>query len=199
METPSSIIEFWFGSSEDDLQVVKEKSTLWWSKNDHIDREIQARFESLVLSVERGELESWEASPKGLLALILLTDQFPRNIYRGTPQSFRFDPIARKLCSLGFEEGFPNFLRPIERVFFYLPLEHSESKQDQEKSVESFRHLASDISEEGRGIFEGYLDFAVKHHDIVARFGRFPHRNAILNRESTPEEAKFLKEPGSAF
>jgi uncharacterized protein (DUF924 family) len=199
METPSSIVKFWFGSSTSDIQVVNEKSALWWSKDDHVDQEIKERFESLLILVERGELESWEASPEGLLALILLTDQFSRNIYRGISQSFRYDPIARKLCSLGFEQGVPARLRLIERVFFYLPLEHSESKQDQEKSVKEFQNLVSEVPEEHRGIFQGYVDFAIKHYDIVSRFGRFPHRNAILGRESTPEEINFLKEPGSSF
>ncbi len=199
METPSPINTFWFGSSASDTQVVKEKSALWWSKDQRIDQEIKEQFESYLLLAERGKLESWEATPEGLLALILLTDQFSRNIYRGTSQSFSYDPIARKLCSLGFEQGTPARLRPIERVFFYLPLEHSESIQDQEKSVKAFQHLLSEVSEEHRSIFQGYVDFAIRHYDIVARFGRFPHRNIILGRESTAEEIAFLKEPGSSF
>ncbi len=198
METPASIREFWFGVSLEDWEVAQEKSSLWWSKSEAVDREIALRFESLVAGTERGGLDTWAVEPEGLLALILLTDQFPRNIYRGHARSFAFDPIALELCKRGLAEGSFARLRPIERVFCYLPLEHSEVLEDQERSLTLFEELAAGLPEAG-DLFAGYLDYARQHREVIARFGRFPHRNPILGRSSTPEEEAFLKQPGSSF
>ena len=135
----------------------------------------------------------------GRLALVLLTDQFPRSIYRGTPAAFAFDAIARSLCLESLADGSDRALRPIERVFLYLPFEHSESLTDQDRAVELFRALAADVEPRLTPPFEDYLDYALRHRAIVERFGRFPHRNAILARPSTPAEIAFLEEPGSSF
>ena len=133
------------------------------------------------------------------MALILLLDQMPRVIHRGTPGAFAQDDKARRFADKGLASGADRLLRPIERVFFYLPFEHSEDAADQERSVELFQELAAEVPEEWKKSFDFYLDFAVRHEAIIDRFGRFPHRNAILGRESTPEEIEFLKEPGSGF
>jgi uncharacterized protein (DUF924 family) len=197
--TIEAILEFWFGSNSDDAAVAKEKSALWWSKNSQIDDEIRQYFESLVLKAAAGELSDWQSTPKGYLALILLTDQFPRNIYRDSPHAFAYDSNALAWCLDGIEQGFDRKLRPIERVFFYLPLEHSELLDHQERSVSQFRELIDRIGADQKVIFAEYLDFAIQHRNIIARFGRFPHRNQILARRSTPEELVFLNEPGSSF
>lgn len=194
-ETPESIREFWFGSSEDDAIAAAEQSKLWWTKHPESDRLIRDRFEPWLQEAAAGTLDHWAATPGGRLALILLTDQFPRNMYRNTPQSFAFDTFARRWCVDGLRDGADRHLRPIERVFFYLPLEHSESLEDQERVVMLFHAL---VAESGPG-FAGFLDYAVRHREVIARFGRFPHRNGILGRASTPEEEAFLKEPGSSF
>jgi len=131
--------------------------------------------------------------------LILLTDQFPRNMYRDSPQAFAYDAKALAWCLEGLKQQFDRHLRPIERVFFYLPLEHAESLEHQERSVEKFRELLDEADERRKNVFAEYLDLAVRHRNIIARFGRFPHRNRILGRESTGEELAFLKEPGSSF
>lgn len=199
MESPETICEFWFGSSQDDLEVAQQRSQLWWSKNPTVDAEIKARFSGYLSKVVSGELEEWRQSPLGTLALILLTDQFPRNMFRGTAQAFAYDAIARALCKQGIKDGTDQSLRPIQRVFFYLPLEHSESLADQEHCLQLFQQLAEASEPHLKSIFENYIDFAVRHRDIIDRFDRFPHRNAILNRNSTQAEIEFLKTPGSSF
>lgn len=200
METPDTIREFWFGSNTVDAVVAQERAKLWWAKHPQTDDEIRQRFETYVAQAASGELDAWLATPTGRLALILLTDQFPRNMYRDTPQAFAFDPLALAWCKEGLRQGSDRFLRPIERVFFYIPLEHSESLEDQERSVRLFRELAAvENSANAESAFNSFLDFAVRHRDIVARFQRFPHRNQILGRVSTPEELEFLKEKGSSF
>lgn len=199
METHDTILQFWFGSNPDDKAVVEEKSKLWWSKNPQVDQEIRERFEPTVTKAANRELADWAETPAGCLALIILTDQFPRNIYRDTPKAFSLDPLARSWCKEGMRRHFHEGLRPIQRVFFYLPLEHSESMEDQDQSVALYRELMDAAAPELRPAFDGFLDFAVRHRDVVKRFGRYPHRNRILGRESTPEEAAFLKEKGSSF
>src|SRR5262249_54362454 len=146
-----------------------------------------------------GHLDGWLSSALGHLALIILTDQFPRNIYRGSPRAFEFDHLARAWCIDGLKEGIDRKLRPVERVFFYLPLEHSEDLNDQSLCVSLFYDLAGAVSPELKRPFSNFVDFALRHQAIIERFGRFPHRNAILGRESTSEEIQFLRQPDSSF
>jgi uncharacterized protein (DUF924 family) len=193
------LLTFWFGSSTDDAAVAKEKTSLWWSKNPAIDTEIRQRFENLICRAAAGELHEWQTNPRGRLALILLTDQFPRNIYRDSPDAFAYDSKALSWCLDGIGHGLDLKLRPIERVFFYLPLEHAESLECQDRSVDKFRELLDAADVARNNVFKEYFDFAVRHREIIARFGRFPHRNKILGRPSTPEELAFLEEPGSSF
>lgn len=195
----ATVLGFWFGGSGDDGAVAREQAGLWWSKDRGHDDEIRRRFEEEVSAAARGELDAWAATARGRLALIILLDQFPRNMYRGTSRAFSFDPKALALALDGIERGLDHELRPIERVFFYLPLEHSESLAHQERSVERFRALLASVPAEQRSVFEEYMDYAVRHRDIIARFGRFPHRNEVLGRASTAEELVFLAEPGSSF
>lgn len=197
--TKEIILEFWFGSNPVDGGVAREKSAQWWSKSPETDGEIRERFESFVRSAAAGELSDWQSTPHGRLALILLTDQFPRNIYRESPEAFAQDSRALAWSLDGIAQGLDLKLRPIERVFFYLPLEHAESLEIQEQSVRQFRQLLDNVSDDQKKIFAEYLDFAVRHRDIIARFGRFPHRNRILGRTSTDDELVFLSQPGSTF
>lgn len=193
------IIDYWFGSDPDDAVAAREKGDMWWRSSAAIDDDIRTRYAVLVESAGRGELDEWASTPRGLLALILLMDQFPRNIYRNTPRAFTFDPAARALCRDGIAQGTDLRLRPIERVFYYLPLEHSESMPDQDDSVRLFSELARDAAPEHRELFANYLRYAERHREIIARFGRFPHRNRILGRASAEEEIAFLQTPGSSF
>lgn len=199
METADAIHAFWFGANADDAKLADQQAKLWWSKDTAVDGLITQRFEKPTLAAADGSLDSWKASPHGWLALILLTDQFPRNMYRGTPASFAYDDVALQLCRQALEQGADRLLRPIERVFVYLPLEHSEAIADQEHAVQLMEQLASDVPVAQKSTFDGFHQFAIRHRDIIARFGRFPHRNEILGRASTEEEIAFLKTEGSSF
>jgi uncharacterized protein (DUF924 family) len=144
-------------------------------------------------------LDHWASNARDRLALILLTDQFPRTIYRGLAKAFAFDSQALALSRDGIDAGFDLSLRPLERVFFYMPLEHSESLADQDRSFSLFRQLVEQVGPDHKPTFQEYLDFAVRHRDIINRFGRFPHRNEVLARTSTAEELMFLQQPGASF
>ena len=197
--TPETILDFWFGSNQDDLAVAEERSELWWTKNKATDDEIRRRFENYVILADSEQLKDWLATPRGRLALIILCDQFPRNIYRDTGGAFSCDEKALQWCIEGLERKVDRELRPIERVFFYLPLEHAEYIKLQDLSVKCFGELVSNANTEQKALFEGYLDYAVRHRQIIERFGRFPHRNRLLSRESTKEEMEFLKESEASF
>ena len=197
--TPETILDFWFGSSPDDGVVARERSNFWWSKNNATDDEIRRRFEIYLILATSEQLNDWLAAPRGRLALIILADQFPRNIYRDTARAFSCDEKALTWCIEGLERKVDRELRPIERVFFYLPLEHAEGIEHQDLSAKCFTELVSIVPAEQRAIFEEYLDYAIRHRKIIERFGRFPHRNRLLGRESTAEELAFLSEPGSSF
>ncbi|SEO47904.1 Uncharacterized conserved protein, DUF924 family [Aquisalimonas asiatica] len=199
MQDVARVLDYWFGNEPDDGRLADQRAPLWWSKNADTDAEIRDRFEPLVLAAERGELADWEATPEGRLALIILTDQFPRNIYRDTPDAFRFDGLARQHCLEGIRLGQDRGLRPVQRVFWYMPLEHSEVLEHQDQSVALFRELAEEVDAALASTFEYFLDFAIRHRDIIQRFGRFPHRNTIVGRASTEEEQAFLQQPGSSF
>jgi len=199
METPDSIHAFWFGDGADDAQRAAARSKLWWSKDPAVDTELRRRFGPWLERAAAGALDDWLATPPGRLALILLTDQIPRAIHRGTPRAFDFDALARRWCEEGIAARQDVVLPLLERVFFYLPLEHSESLADQDRAVALFRSLAQAAPAAARRTFDDFLDHALRHRDVIARFGRFPHRNAVLGRASTVHELAFLAEPGSSF
>lgn len=198
METAQSLHQYWFGGVADH-ESGQRQAKLWWSKDAALDTELTERFASLVTAARSGQLEQWNDSARERLALILLTDQLPRNIFRGTPAAFASDPVARQLCLAGLDRGDDKALKPIERVFFYLPLEHSELMQDQDQAVKLFTALFQAVPQPVMEQYRGFLTYALRHRHVIERFGRFPHRNAILGRQSTPEETAFLAEPGSSF
>jgi Uncharacterized protein conserved in bacteria len=179
--------------------VAERQKKLWWSKNPDIDTECRTRFAPLVQQAAANQLDDWTESPRSMLALVLLLDQMPRNIYRDTAQAFAHDELARQCSHLALAMGLDADLPPLARVFLYLPLEHAEDLDDQEYVVQLMGALAKAASAEDKATFDGYADYARRHHAVIARFGRFPHRNRILARESTPEEIDFLKQPGSSF
>lgn len=193
------LLALWFGEAPEDSVVAAEKKDLWWGHNPETDEMLREKFGTASVAASVGVLDHWTGSPRGRLALILLLDQIPRSIHRGTPEAFALDADARKVAEQGLASGADRLLRPVERVFFYMPFEHSEQLADQERSVALFRELAEGVPNGDRETFDFFLDYAVRHHAVVARFGRFPHRNTILGRESTPEEIAFLEQPGSSF
>lgn len=193
------LLEWWFGTGATAAEIAAQKQRLWFGYRPGQDAEARERFGDLVDEALAGGLHSWTLSPQGWVALIILLDQLPRMIYRGTPQAFAGDARAQQLVRDGLVQGGGMLLPPIQRVFVYLVLEHSENLAAQEQSLCHFSMLR-DIAEPGeRALFESFLDFAVRHRDVIARFGRFPHRNAILGRESCEAELDYLARPGSGF
>jgi uncharacterized protein (DUF924 family) len=192
-------MDFWFGTSTDDAETAVLQAPLWWQKVDASDREITARFADTLRRAAAGELDDWRRHPRGGLALIIVLDQFSRMVHRGTPQAFTQDERALDLCVRGLDAGEDHPLRPIERVFFYLPLMHAESLPMQRRSVERFRQLHDEVPPSWQPVFAPFSHYAERHLAIIAEFGRFPHRNAILGRESTPAEIEFSKQAGSSF
>ncbi len=202
VETAASIHTFWFGENfagRNDVEVAERQAGLWWGKAAQVDASMRGRFMPSLALAAAGKLDNWADGTSGLLSLVLLTDQFPRNIHRGAPQAFATDPIARRLVHIALRRDLLPQLRPIEQVFLLLPLEHSEDLSDQKLSVEQFEALARDVPVPWRTRFQDYAQYARRHLDVIARFGRFPHRNAILRRTSTAQEIDFLKQPGSSF
>jgi uncharacterized protein (DUF924 family) len=173
----SDVATFWRDAGPD----------LWFAKDDGFDRRFRAHCLALHEAAARGDLADWSSTPEGALSLVLLLDQFPRNCFRGTARMFATDAIARSAASAAVDAGHDRAVESDLRVFFYLPFEHSEDPADQERSVA----LAAALS-------QSYLSYAELHRDIILRFGRFPHRNAVLGRATTPEEQRFLDEGGFA-
>jgi|SRR5690606_19892887 len=161
----------------------------WWKKDDAFDDQVRRRFAPLLRAASRCELHHWRDDPRGRLAEIIVLDQFSRNMYRGTPQAFAQDALALALAQEAVRVGADQVLTPAQRSFLYMPYMHSESLPIHQLAEALYR---------GEGL-EFNLDFELKHKAIIERFGRYPHRNAILGRESTPEETEFLKQPGSGF
>ena len=198
-DQPDSVLAFWLGSPGSATEIAGRQRKLWFGKSPENDRAVIERFAATLAAATAGRLDHWARTPRGRLALVIVLDQFPHHIHRDQPQAFATDPQSLALSLDALESGEDKKLAPIERVFLYLPLEHAESLELQERSVSLYEHLAHQAAADERALFDGFLDYARKHRDVVARFGRFPHRNAILERPSTPDELEFLKQPGSRF
>jgi len=194
-----TILNFWFGELLDDATFPTEKGKMWFGDGSKYDETIRSQFGADHEAARNNKLDDWKRTPQDFLALIILLDQFSRHIYRDTPEAFVQDPQALALCLEGLQQKIDQQLKPVERSFFYLPLEHSEDLEVQKVCVEQFRKLVSDSPAAIEFAMANSLEYAVKHFDIINRFGRFPHRNKILGRKSTSEEVEFLKQPGSSF
>lgn len=197
--TPAAVLEFWLGAEPARALRDPARNRLWWRKDAATDADIRARFDTWVAAALAGRLHPWADAPDGLLALVLLTDQFTRNIHRDTPAAFAGDPLALAWCRQGIAAGWEPRLSAAERAFLYMPLEHSEILADQDECVARFERLVAESAAVERGALAGMLDYARRHREVIARFGRFPHRNAILGRESSAAELEFLRTPGSRF
>ncbi|WP_192980299.1 DUF924 family protein [Pseudomonas sp. EggHat1] len=193
------LLDWWFGADGSATEVAAARQGLWFGKRDSQDREAEVRFGALVEKALAGELQGWTGDPQGWLAQLILLDQLPRMIFRDTPRAFAGDSLARPLLRDGLDRGWDRRLTPIQRVFAYLVFEHAEDLSLQDRAVELFADLLNEAAAAERPLFADFLDFAERHQRVIARFGRFPHRNAILGRASTDEEQVFLREPGSRF
>ena len=196
---PEELLEFWFGTAAEEAVVIAGKADLWWSKDAANDRLCEQHFADALAAAGGRELDEWADSARGRLALILLLDQMSRTLHRNAAQAYACDDHARSLTAGGIERRQDTELRYCERVFFYLPLMHSEDLEDQEQSVALYRGLLAAAPSSLEEQFSGNLDYAIAHRDLIQRFGRFPHRNAVLGRESTEEELAYLAEPGAGF
>ena len=178
--SPQEVHNFWF---------AEEVKPFWFKKSNEFDSEIERRFSGIYYQAAAGELNDWRSRSHDCLALIIVLDQFPRNIFRNTPRAFATDELAVALTKYGLNHNYQQDLSLDEQAFLLMPLMHSENKSDQQQCVELFTQLGK----------KDNLKFAIQHQQIIDRFGRFPHRNQILGRESTPEEKDFLAQPGSSF
>ena len=190
------VLRFWLGPPEGSPLA---NATKWYMKDEGFDREIEAHFGAALELGARGGLDAWKTTPRGRLALVIVLDQFSRNVYRNQPRAFAQDARACSSALEAMAAGDESSLTIVERSFLYMPLMHAEDVALQRQCVSKFEQLRDDAAPELRKFAENGLDYARRHADIVERFGRFPHRNAILGRASTPEEIEFLKQPGSSF
>jgi uncharacterized protein (DUF924 family) len=196
------VIEFWFGSDLNDPGLAKRQSSLWWQKNPQTDALIRQKFADGLQGLTRGDYDHWLESPKGRLAAIIVADQFSRNMYRDTARAFAQDELVLSWCLDGMALKQDIELPFICRVFFYMPLEHAESREMQELSMKKFTELAelaNQESVENSDTFIGFVDFAERHRQVIQQFGRYPHRNSILKRDNTAAEQVYLDQPGSGF
>ncbi|MGE0719065.1 MAG: DUF924 family protein [Alphaproteobacteria bacterium] len=189
--TPAAVLDFWLGAAGGETRGRFRQE--WFTKDPDFDATIRTAFADAVGRALAGGFAEWEATGDGTLALLILLDQFPRNLFRGTARAFAGDARARAVADRALARGCDRGRPACERIFFYLPFEHSELMADQDRSCALFGQLAGE--ENGAS----YVDYAERHRDVIRRFGRFPHRNAALGRASTPEEEAFLKQPNSSF
>ena len=184
------VLDFWF----DPAHVAH-----WFAADASFDARIGERFGTTTKQAVQGQSDHWAASPDSWLALLILLDQFPRNLYRGSAGAWAADVKAQRVALSGLDDGFDQFLPPLQRVFAYLPLEHAEDPGLQQRSVSLFEALHASAPPAQRARYADFLDYARRHCEVIARFGRFPHRNAALGRASSLDEKVYLAEPGAGF
>ena len=198
MELSQEILNYWFGDLSQD-PLAKAKRSLWWQKKSETDDYLREHYGVHLERALGGEYDGWCDAPSSTLALVILLDQFSRNIHRDTPQAFAADAKCEAMVHAAMRKGYDKALAPVHRAFLYMPLMHSESLETQELCIRCYEALYEQAPPEHRKHFRANLDFAIRHRDIIARFGRYPHRNQILGRVSSAEEEAFLQQPGSSF
>ncbi len=196
---PEAVLDYWFGPGDDWAAIAEANKSRWFLDGRALDDEIRSRFADAVLAARRGDLDHWADAPRSAMALVLLLDQFPRHIYRGTAEAFASDEQALAVCRAGIERGLDTALSAVERTFFYLPLQHAEDLLAQLKSVEMLARCAATCAENLCDYVLNSLEYAQEHLEIVKRFGRFPHRNDVLGRASSEEEQDYLASGANRF
>ena len=197
--TAAAVLAFWLGAHPIDAAAMARVQGQWFMKNEAFDAELRQRFGPTIDAALAGGLGDWPESAEGRLALLIVLDQFTRNVFRGDARSFSGDARALALAQEGIARGHDRAIPPLARIFCYLPLEHAEDLEMQARSVALFTALRDAPASEPKAFFDNTLDYARKHQQVIARFGRFAHRNAILGRASTPEELAYLAQPGAGF
>ena len=193
------ILEFWFGTFPNAWTGDESRYDMWFKNGAAYDAEIFSTFGGDYFRAVEGQLDSWQDSPRGRLALIILLDQFSRHIHRGNPEAFAQDQKAQRLCMDGISAGDDQNLHPVERSFFYLPLQHAEDIERQRLSLQAYEQLVLDMPEPYREPFKATFEWARKHFFVIEKFGRFPELNETLGRQSTEEEVEFIKDGEYSF
>ena len=193
------VLAFWFGPLDPQGRASASASARWWKKDATFDEEIRTSFGGLHAQLAGGECSDWLATPRGRMAYVIVLDQFSRNMFRGSGQSFATDERALVAVEEGIALGHDRALAFDERGFFYMPFMHSEKLDKQDRAVALFSAWREELQGAEREHVAGMVRYAERHRDIISRFGRFPHRNALLGRASTGEEQAFLAQPGSSF
>jgi uncharacterized protein (DUF924 family) len=196
-----SIREFWFGKGPPTAEALARRLRFWFGSeaSPQRDAQIRARFGALLRRAARGALDAWADGPRRRLSLIILLDQFPRSMFRGSAHAFDYDAQALGLALSGMQSAADAALNVVERIFFYMPLQHAEVTEVQEESVAAYRRLLAEAPEELRAVFASALRSAENHRAIIEKFGRFPHRNRALQRPSTQAEEQWLRRGGESF
>ncbi|HNE61207.1 MAG TPA: DUF924 family protein [Ottowia sp.] len=195
----SDVLRFWLGAHPLDSAAMQRVQAQWFRKDETFDARLREGFGATIAAARAGRLDRWADTAEGRLALLIVLDQFTRNAFRGQPDGFAGDAQALALALRGIELGHDQAVPPMARIFCYLPLEHAEDATLQARNVALFQALRDAPGAEPRAFFDGTLDYALRHQDVIARFGRFPHRNAILGRTSTAAELDYLAQPGAGF
>ncbi len=194
-----AVLDFWLGSDFPAPESAAQRTRRWFSKDDDLDESIRKRFGDAIEAAMAGAFDDEIGNARDWLALLILLDQFPRNVFRNSPRAFAGDAKALAVALAGIARGDDQNVHPMARLFCYLPLEHSEKLAMQEQSVGLFRSFLEQATSDSVEMAKGWLDYAIRHRETIERFGRFPHRNNALRRESTPDERAYLAEPCSGF
>lgn len=196
---PDQLLTFWFADAATDPPAANKRYSFWFEANPDVDDQIRGRFSGLYAQAGSRGLDGWQTAARSCLALVITLDQLPRNLFRGTPAAFGTDPPAQRVCQHGLEKNYLAQFTPAEQAFFLMPLQHAEDIALQEESVRRCQALLAQAPPDWRAFLNSWLGFARKHLTIIQRFGRFPHRNVILGRRSTPDEQAFLDSGSGSF
>ena len=199
MANADDVHRFWFGEFDDWLECATENTERWFQRGAELDAPLREQFSALLLAAARGEIDHWIDTPRGAISLILTLDQFPRHIHRGSARAFDLDAKALQVCQIGIERRVDEQLSPVERGFFYLPMEHAEDLQVQEQGVALMHANTRSATPELHEYLQNAASYGEIHRDIIARFGRFPHRNEVLGRISSTQETAYLRVGGQRF
>jgi len=197
--TPDDVLDFWFAGVTEDVAAAGERMSVWFQSDATFDAEVNQQFAAAIAPAAGGEYSEWARSARECLALVIMLDQFPRNVYRGSAEAFNYDALALGLTIVGLKLGYLEELEPIEQVFFLMPYQHVEDLQKQQEGFALFERIAAESSAEWQPLLGGCRDFANVHLEIIEQFGRFPHRNEALRRQSTEAEQAYLQQGGESF